>query len=291
MDSRGFGFAPQNSIKSTAPPDFRQRNFTNKQTVFQSPGSNFSTPETSAAQGKTLSDLGDSSSIFAFKSPDSVDLGKQAVNDNPTTFIFGAGKGSALQIRPIAKPKPRRLLDSSPSSVSSSASVESLSRSYKGNTQGYIPGISKDLRNSPSPSPSPIEFGRPASKSEQPIPFTFGVKDTRTLPRDGKMARERSPAKAPLATIVPNDQASKQQDTTKPMSGVPQFGQTSLPQSPLFRPPPKEKSVFIEPKARTEHHRDPSLSAPLQVYAQLLMRVISRTPASASLQGCHSKNH
>jgi hypothetical protein len=77
------------------------------------------------------------------------------------------------------------------------------------------------------------------------------------------MVNERSPAKVPLMAVGGNEQPVRQAEgglPSKPaQSTVPQFGQPTLPQSPLYRPARKESSVFIQPKARVEHHRDDRL--------------------------------
>jgi hypothetical protein len=76
------------------------------------------------------------------------------------------------------------------------------------------------------------------------------------------MVNERAPAKAPLHPVVPNEQPRPQQEaegsllSKAPQAAIPQFGQPSIPQSPLSRPAQKESAVFIQPKSRPEHHRD-----------------------------------
>ena len=94
-----------------------------------------------------------------------------------------------------------------------------------------------------------------STQSNSPIPFVFGASSPRHS-NHIKMVNERSPAKA----VAPNELPSRQTETSvpakPPQSSVPQFGQPTLPQSPLNRPPPKQSSVFIQPKSRPEHHRD-----------------------------------
>ncbi|KAH6713796.1 SNF2 family N-terminal domain-containing protein [Leptodontidium sp. MPI-SDFR-AT-0119] len=73
------------------------------------------------------------------------------------------------------------------------------------------------------------------------------------------MVNERSPAKAPLQAVMPNEQSPKQAESShapKPQSTVPQFGQPTFPSSPLHRAPVKDSGLFIQPKSRPEHHRD-----------------------------------
>jgi hypothetical protein len=74
------------------------------------------------------------------------------------------------------------------------------------------------------------------------------------------MVNERSPATAPLNPVIPNEQPPRMADPSYPSkpqpTTVPQFGQPTLPQSPLHRPAQKQSSVFIQPKSRPEHHRD-----------------------------------
>lgn len=75
-----------------------------------------------------------------------------------------------------------------------------------------------------------------------------------------KMVNERSPAKAPLLPLGGNALPPREEDTSykiKSMqSSVPQFGQPTMPHSPLHRPAQKDSSVFMQPKSRPEHHRD-----------------------------------
>ena len=161
--SRG-AFTPYNTIGSGEPPSFSQR-----------------TPD-SAAESAGLSNIGDSSSLFSYRTPPAFDF---AVSANT----------------------------------------------------------------------------HPDSETSSPIPFVFGASGPDKKQRTRiKMVNERSPAKPALNPVAPNDQPprvagpaypSKPQPTT-----VPQFGQPTLPQSPLRRPAPKESTAFIQPKSRPEHHRD-----------------------------------
>lgn len=115
-----------------------------------------------------------------------------------------------------------------------------------------------------------FEFGSAIKSTGNncPIPFVFGVSKEANLEpeqiRQTKMVNERSPAKAtkaPLNPVMANEQPPKQSESSYPFkalqSNVPQFGQPTLPQSPLNRAPARESSsVFIQPKSRPEHHRD-----------------------------------
>lgn len=124
-------------------------------------------------------------------------------------------------------------------------------------------------------SPAYFDFGsavRPTN-SNSPIPFVFGLsKDGsrhKNPPKSNKMVNERSPAKAPLHPVVANEQPPTRSDNSSkptaqpdlfasrpPPSSVLHFGQPTLPHSPLNRGPPKQSSVFIQPKSRPEFHRD-----------------------------------
>ncbi|RDL37169.1 uncharacterized protein BP5553_04602 [Venustampulla echinocandica] len=119
-------------------------------------------------------------------------------------------------------------------------------------------------------SPAHFDFGTAgprAAQSNCPIPFVFGTpigEPNHSKQKHSKlrttMVNERSPGKAPLRPVMPNDQSHKQTDSSSsskvPLSNVPQFGQPTLPQSPLHRVSQKESSMFIKPKSRPEHHRD-----------------------------------
>jgi hypothetical protein len=205
-----------NTLGSTDIPKFKKRNPPNKQDSAKSSAkistvqyhdfegslrSTFSTPDSSFAQGKTLSELGDSSSLFSYDSPTSVDFGPRPSEPRvacPISCVLGAGKA-------------------------------------------------KDIKN-------------------------------------GKMVNERSPAKVPLNPVVPNDQPPKPLEGVKPLSSAPLFGQTSLPQSQLFRAPPKEKSVFVQPKSRPEHHRDtvslPHVQALKETGHRIIDPLMPRAPAA-----------
>jgi len=142
----------------------------------------------------------------------------------------------------------------------------------------YVPTLS-DLGDSSSlfsNTPPSFNFtgGINTKETESPIPFVFGAsqEERRHLGRDNKMVNERSPAKAPLAPVVPNEQPPRMADSSfpakPPPSSVPQFGQPTFPNSPLNRPQPqpqpKQSGMFIQPKSRPEHHRDaPCMSFPL----------------------------
>jgi hypothetical protein len=100
--------------------------------------------------------------------------------------------------------------------------------------------------------------GIPFKNTYSPIPFVFGKSDKDSSPH--KMVNERSPAKATLLPRVGNEQPTRQEETSYKLnatpSSVPQFGQPTMPHSPLHRPAPKDSGVFIQPKSRPEHHRD-----------------------------------
>lgn len=103
------------------------------------------------------------------------------------------------------------------------------------------------------------------------------------------MVNERSPAKAPLKPVVPNEQPSRMADHSYPSkpqpTTVPRFGQPTLPQSPLHRPAQKESSVFIQPKSRPEHHRDvpggrhPHLQAVKDANRKVMDPLLPKAPA------------
>jgi hypothetical protein len=110
------------------------------------------------------------------------------------------------------------------------------------------------------------------------------------------MVNERSPAKKPLNSVAANDQPPKMADPSYPSKPqatvVPQFGQPTLPQSPLHRPPQKETNVFIQPKARPEHHRDPTAHPHLQAVKDAARKVINplfpRAPADYQSENKYS---
>lgn len=138
----------------------------------------------------------------------------------------------------------------------------------------YVPNLS-DLGDSSSlfsNTPPSFDFagGINTRDTESPIPFVFGASNEghRPFESKNKMVNERSPAKAPLAPVVPNEQPPRMADSSfpakPPQSSVPQFGQPTFPNSPLNRsqsrpqpqPQPKQSSMFIQPKSRPEHHRE-----------------------------------
>lgn len=149
--------------------------------------------------------------------------------------------------------------------ASTPASADSISISNLGNSSSLFF----------SNSPRSFEFGgaNRAANPNSPIPFVFGVTSNKfsqkRTAKANKMVKERSPAKVPLRPVVANEQSQSQADgPSKPMpqpdlfasrpppSSVPQFGQPTLPQSPLNRGPSKQSSVFLQPKNRPELHRD-----------------------------------
>jgi hypothetical protein len=106
------------------------------------------------------------------------------------------------------------------------------------------------------------------------------------------MVNERSPAKAPNAPLNPvmaNEQPQKQMESSYPFKApqpsIPQFGQPTLPHSPLNRAPARESSsVFIQPKSRPEHHRDGEKSGmKFGSFSQYLKLTRCSTSPSASL--------
>jgi hypothetical protein len=199
------GFIPRNNLDSTRTPIFRPQTLpsTDDQEDSHLSTSFYSTSDlslhlshrrrrseslasTHAVGGKTLSELGDSSSLFSFQSP-------------------------------------------------SNCRSASASSPY--------------IRDQ---SPIPFELD-PYNNPEQ---FTNRTR------QESKMVNERSPAKAPLRPVVPNDQPPPSQEAESSALSKPaqltsaQFGQHSKPQSTLNRPAHKESNVFMQPKSRPEHHRD-----------------------------------
>jgi hypothetical protein len=128
-------------------------------------------------------------------------------------------------------------------------------------------GNSTSLLSYNTPGSTTFAFGdrQPSTTTtESPIPFVFGVSkhsqsQSNRNAKDTRMVNERSPAK-PLRPVVPNNQSpqmSQGVNPTKPaISNAPQFGQSSLPQSPLPKISQKHSDMFIQPKARPEHHRE-----------------------------------
>ncbi|TVY85303.1 putative ATP-dependent helicase [Lachnellula suecica] len=162
----------------------------------------------------------------------------------------------------------------------------------------YVPSLSElgDSSSLFSNTPSSFDFSgnnkttNLESHTESPIPFVFGASDT-APPRNhpnivqhsrGNMVNDRSPAKAPLHPVVGNEQPPKKADSTyaskPPQSSVPQFGQPTLPNSPLNRGQPqyqpKQSSMFIQPKSRPEHHRDAPGHTHLQAVKDAAHKVI-----------------
>jgi len=107
---------------------------------------------------------------------------------------------------------------------------------------------------------SPPAFGFAANKqNNSPISFVFGASD-KQYQSHNKMVNDRSPAKVPFVPVIPNEIPSSMADSSYPSkplpTTIPQFGQPTLPQSPLPRPAQKQSNVFLQPKSRPEHHRD-----------------------------------
>ncbi|KAE8453441.1 hypothetical protein EG329_010302 [Mollisiaceae sp. DMI_Dod_QoI] len=153
---------------------------------------------------------------------------------------------------------------------------------------------------------SPVSFGfgsaAKPTDTNSPIPFVFGISAhaprEKRRTRTNEMVNERSPAKAPLRPVIPNEQAPTQSDSSfkpasqpdlfasrPPPSSVPQFGQPTLPHSPLNRGPSKQSSMFIQPKTRPELHRDSDRPAHTQLQAlkdaphKVVQPLIPRAPA------------
>ena len=84
-----------------------------------------------------------------------------------------------------------------------------------------------------------------------------------------KMVNERSPAKVPLHPVArPNEKQHSQAENTYPAKPPqPQFGQPTMLHSPLSKQ--KESGVFIQPKARPEHHREPPKPGMLHLPSKL----------------------
>ncbi|TAQ89367.1 hypothetical protein B7494_g2326 [Chlorociboria aeruginascens] len=124
-----------------------------------------------------------------------------------------------------------------------------------------VDSLSRISSSSPLYDSPRVEFNT-KSKAHRNSPVIYTkINTTKHRQRNcaNTMVKERSPAKAPLHPVVPNDQAPKQTESayaSKPQSIVPQFGQPTLAQSPLHRPSQKDSNVFIQPKTRPEHHRD-----------------------------------
>ncbi|EKD15197.1 uncharacterized protein L3040_001566 [Drepanopeziza brunnea f. sp. 'multigermtubi'] len=116
-------------------------------------------------------------------------------------------------------------------------------------------------------SPASFDFGcavtvKPGN-TDRPIPFVFGISPAPGRTRDDNMVNERSPAK----------KQSESPYAPKPFSSVPQFGQPTMPSSPLHRPPAKD-AMFIQPKSRPEHHRE--AERPAHPHLQAAKDVINR---------------
>lgn len=74
------------------------------------------------------------------------------------------------------------------------------------------------------------------------------------------MVREISPAKvrAPRPEDFNDQYRPAQSNGTNHLAGIPRFGETTLPQSPLNRKSQQQQhsELFIQPKSRPEFHRD-----------------------------------
>ncbi len=124
-------------------------------------------------------------------------------------------------------------------------------------------------------SPASFDFGSviELADSECPIPFIFGASKKDTLQKSQshkyKMVKERSPAKPPLKPVAADEPLPKTAESAPPTktfpSGVPKFGQPTLPQSPLRRAQARDSTVFLQPKSRPELHRDSDKNGTLYV--------------------------
>ncbi|CAL3962539.1 unnamed protein product [Diplocarpon coronariae] len=143
----------------------------------------------------------------------------------------------------------------------------------------------REARNSRS---SPLTVHKPFDTPDRPISFVFGISQVAEQVHDNVMVNERSPAKAPLQSVMPNQQYSKQSESSyapKPLSSIPQFGQPTILSSPLHRSAAKESNLFIQPKSRPEHHRDnerparPHSHAVKDVTQKIINPLMPRAPA------------
>ncbi|KAF4637665.1 hypothetical protein G7Y89_g424 [Cudoniella acicularis] len=234
-------FAPHNTSSSQETPAFgdqrigcaskRAPDSTNPSatTTYSFSEGRFQSPE-NQQQSHNLSDLGDSSSIFSFKS----------FQTPPSSSTPGSTKHTS---GPLSSPK-------TPPSFDFTGSVSNL------------------------------------NETDSPIPFVFGAsKET----SQNKMVNERSPAKAPLRPVMANEQPPRIPDglaSKPPQSAVPQFGQPTLPHSPLHRPVQKDSGLFIQPKSRPEHHREvdklgnPSLQALKDTTRKAMDPLLPKAPAA-----------
>ncbi|PBP23233.1 DNA repair protein [Diplocarpon rosae] len=137
--------------------------------------------------------------------------------------------------------------------------------------------------------PVSFEFGSAVkiANRDRPIPLIFGTSQVAEQIHDSKMVNERSPAKAPRQSVMPNEQYPKQSERSyapKSLSSIPQFGQPTMPSSPLHRPAAKDSVLFIQPKSRPEHHRDGEKRAhPMQAVKDVTQKIgnplMPRAPA------------
>jgi hypothetical protein len=128
-------------------------------------------------------------------------------------------------------------------------------------------------------------------QNQSPIPFAFlsSQKGQQYYqqswpPSYNNMVNERSPSKAPSYKTTANDQPSKQPESLYSngvASAVPQFGQPTLPQSPLHRKTQKESGVFVQPKSRPEHHRAAPGMFILALLVDFYWTVIAHPPLEA----------
>ncbi|CZR51961.1 related to RIS1-similarity to RAD5 protein [Phialocephala subalpina] len=275
-------FTPHNTLASTDRPSFSQRH-----QVRTSAGTNYSAPLHSSHQVPAKS-----------SNPTSAN----SATPYPPTFDFGSGNSSTT-IPFISGDTPTSTNQSPPELPSHH--IPSAPTAANNIALSDL-GDSSSLFNSPLS----FDFGKavkPTNKNS-PIPFVFGVSSGSHLQKDrartSKMVNERSPAKVPLRPVVGNEQPQSQPDasfktTTQadlfasrpPPSSVPQFGQPTIPQSPLNKGSlgsSKQNSMFIQPKTRPELHRDadrpahPHLQAMKDATRKIVQPLLPRAPAEYS---------
>ncbi|CAG8951176.1 hypothetical protein HYFRA_00007922 [Hymenoscyphus fraxineus] len=120
-------------------------------------------------------------------------------------------------------------------------------------------GDSSSLFSTPDEKSFQFTKGTSWADSDSPVPFVFGAyDDSPESSTNRKMVNERNPANGPLQPHAPNQQARQMADNTykAPTSSAHQFGQPSIPNSPLHKPHASQSSMFIQPKSRPELHRD-----------------------------------
>ncbi|KAL3422004.1 SNF2 family helicase [Phlyctema vagabunda] len=157
-----------------------------------------------------------------------------------------------------------------------------------------------------SPQPYTTALAESAKGADSSVVYLYETtsqspsRNTQRTPHRNNMVNERAPAKAPLRTVDSDDSSASSISNPYPArihANMPQFGQPTLPQSPL--PRQKESNVFIQPKHRTEHHRDsdqpkhPHIQAVKDTVKRVLNPLQPRAPAdfhSASTYSAPSNN-